>query len=94
MAMRIRATKLLVRDAARLLDEGLPARAECSMAKVMGTDTSMYVAGEAVQILGGYGILRDYKVERHFREGKVGQIVEGTNEIHSIQVARHLLGLQ
>jgi butyryl-CoA dehydrogenase len=93
MAMRIRAAKLLVRDAARLLDDGLPARAECSMAKVFGTDVSMYVAGEAVQILGGYGILRDYKVERHFREGKVGQIVEGTNEIHRIQVAKHLLGV-
>jgi alkylation response protein AidB-like acyl-CoA dehydrogenase len=56
MAMRMRAPKLLVRDAARLLDDGLPARAECSMAKVFGTDVSMYVAGEAEQILGGYGI--------------------------------------
>lgn len=94
MAARIRAAKLLVHDAAHRLDQGLPSRAECSMAKFYATDVSMYVAGEAVQILGGYGILRDYKVERHFREGKVGQIVEGTNDIHRLQVARHLLGFQ
>jgi alkylation response protein AidB-like acyl-CoA dehydrogenase len=92
MATKIRAAKLLVHDAAHRLDRGLPSRAECSMAKYYATDVGMEVAIEAVQVLGGYGILRDYKVERHFREAKVGQIVEGTNEIHRLQVARQLLG--
>lgn len=91
MATRIRAARLMVRDSARELDAGLPARAECSMTKYYATDVGLYVAGEAVQILGGYGYLRDYKVERHFREAKLGQIVEGTNEIHRLQVARQLL---
>ena len=91
MATRIRAAKLLVGDTARRLDDGESVRAECSMAKYFATDVGNWVASEAVQILGGYGYLRDFIVERHYREAKLGQIVEGTNEIHRLQVARSLL---
>jgi acyl-CoA dehydrogenase len=52
---------------------------------------AMKVTVDAVQILGGYGVMQDYKVERYMREAKIGQIVEGTNQIQRIIIARELL---
>lgn len=61
------------------------------MAKRFATDTAMKVATEAVQIFGGYGYTREYPVERYFRDAKVTQIYEGTNQIQRIVISKHLL---
>jgi len=61
------------------------------MAKRYAPDMAMKVTLDAVQILGGYGVMQDYKVERYMREAKSGQIVEGTNQIQRIIIARELL---
>ena len=81
MAINIEAARLLVYQAAWLVDKGVRAVKQCSIAKKFATDISFQAAAEAIQIHGGYGYLRDYKVERYLREAKRGQIVEGTNEI-------------
>jgi acyl-CoA dehydrogenase len=61
------------------------------MAKVFASDTAMGVTVEAVQVLGGYGYVRDYPVERMMRDAKITQIYEGTNEIQRLVIARSLL---
>ena len=60
------------------------------MAKLFCTDTAMQVTTDAVQVLGGYGYVADFPVERYMREAKVLQIVEGTNQIQRMVIARHL----
>lgn len=94
MAVQVEASRLLIYKAAWLLDQGLPATQLCSMAKLFATDAGMKVSTDAVQILGGYGYTKEYPVERYFREAKLGQIAEGTNQIQRIIIARHLLGLR
>jgi alkylation response protein AidB-like acyl-CoA dehydrogenase len=74
-----------------LKDQGQPVTLASSMAKRYATDMAMKVTVDAVQILGGYGVMQDYKVERYMREAKIGQIVEGTNQIQRIIIARELL---
>jgi len=91
MATEIQAARLLVYHAAWLKDQGLPVTLAASMAKRFATDTAMKVTVDAVQILGGYGLMEEYKVERYMREAKIGQIVEGTNQIQRIIIARELL---
>ena len=91
MATEIQAARLLVYQAAWLKDQGLPVTLAASMAKRFATDTAMKVTVDAVQILGGYGVMEEYKVERYMREAKIGQIVEGTNQIQRIIIARELL---
>lgn len=91
MATDIQAARLLVYHAAWLKDQGLPVALAASMAKRYATDMAMKVTVDAVQILGGYGVMQDYKVERYMREAKIGQIVEGTNQIQRIIIARELL---
>jgi len=91
MATEIQAARLLVYYAASLKDRGLPVTLAASMAKRYATDMAMKVTIDAVQILGGYGIMQDYKVERYMREAKIGQIVEGTNQIQRMVIARELL---
>jgi alkylation response protein AidB-like acyl-CoA dehydrogenase len=61
------------------------------MAKKFATDAAMHAALEGVQILGGYGVLKDYPLERYFRDAKAGQIYEGTNEIMRLIIARELI---
>jgi alkylation response protein AidB-like acyl-CoA dehydrogenase len=63
------------------------------MAKCAATDASLAVAIDAVQVLGGYGYTREYPVERYMRDAKVMQIVEGTNQIQRLVIARYLKGL-
>jgi alkylation response protein AidB-like acyl-CoA dehydrogenase len=92
MATEIAAARLLVQQCARALDAGLRARIETSMAKMYASDTLQRVATEAVQILGAYGVSDEYPVGRLYRDAKVFQIVEGTNEIHRVVIARELLG--
>lgn len=91
MATELEAARLLVYQAAYLLDRNLPAVKQVSMAKRFATDTSMRIATDAVQIFGGYGFMREYKVERYFREAKRAQIVEGTNQVQRNLIARELL---
>ncbi|NPV28019.1 MAG: acyl-CoA dehydrogenase [Firmicutes bacterium] len=91
MATELEAARLLVYQAAYLYDKGLPCVKEVSMAKRFATDTSMKIATDAVQIFGGYGFIKDYRVERYFREAKRAQIVEGTNQIQRNIIARELL---
>ena len=92
MATELQAARLMLYDAARALDDTDP---ECTtpsaMAKRFVTDTGFNVANEALQIHGGYGYLQDYEVERMVRDLRVHQILEGTNEIMRVIIARHLL---
>ncbi|WP_406002024.1 acyl-CoA dehydrogenase family protein [Streptomyces sp. NBC_00829] len=92
MATRIEAGRALYLAAARLRDAGRPFSKEAAMAKLFCTDTAMSVTTDAVQVLGGYGYTVDFPVERYMREAKVLQIVEGTNQIQRMVIARHLAG--
>ncbi|MBM4285638.1 MAG: acyl-CoA dehydrogenase [Deltaproteobacteria bacterium] len=91
MATELEAAALLTLKAAWLRDQGRPYGAAAAMAKQYATDAAMRAASEAVQILGGYGYLTDYPVERLFRAAKAGQIYEGTNEIMRLIIAREVL---
>ncbi|KKD02986.1 acyl-CoA dehydrogenase family protein [Streptomyces sp. WM6386] len=92
MATQIEAGRALYLAAARLRDSGRPFAKQAAMAKLHCTDTAMKVAVDAVQVLGGYGYTADFPVERYMREAKVLQIVEGTNQIQRMVIARHLAG--
>ncbi|MER7053863.1 acyl-CoA dehydrogenase [Streptomyces sp. NPDC000351] len=92
MATQIEAGRALYLSAARLRDAGLPFAKQAAMAKLHCTDTVMRVTTDAVQILGGYGYTADFPAERYMREAKVLQIVEGTNQIQRMVIARHLAG--
>ena len=85
--LRARATYL---DAARRRDAGLPFTQQASIAKLVATDAAMKVTTDAVQVLGGVGYTRDYRVERYMREAKITQIFEGTNQIQRLVIARTL----
>ena len=90
MALEVEASRLMVQQAALSLDSGKPNSKLCSMAKLKATDTAMKVTTDAVQILGGVGYTSEYPVERFMRDAKVLQIVEGTNQIQKVVIARHL----
>ncbi|MGW7578073.1 acyl-CoA dehydrogenase family protein [Streptomyces sp. NPDC054765] len=92
MATQIEAGRALYLTAARLRDAGLSFSKEAAMAKLFCTDTAMRVTTDAVQLLGGYGYTLDFPAERYMREAKVLQIVEGTNQIQRMVIARHLAG--
>ncbi|MFD0270248.1 acyl-CoA dehydrogenase family protein [Streptomyces sp. NPDC127106] len=92
MATRIEAGRALYLAAARLRDAGKPFSRQAAMAKLFCTDAAMAVTTDAVQVLGGYGYTQDFPVERLMREAKVLQIVEGTNQIQRMVIARHLAG--
>jgi alkylation response protein AidB-like acyl-CoA dehydrogenase len=91
MAAGIEAARCVTRKAAYLRDRGLPFNSIASMAKLLATDTAMKVTTDAVQIFGGYGTSEDYPVQAMFREAKIGQIVEGTNQIQRMIIAREML---
>ncbi|MFI5938455.1 acyl-CoA dehydrogenase family protein [Actinoplanes sp. NPDC051494] len=90
MATQVSAARALMLSAARLKDAGRPFSVEAAKAKLFATDTAMRVTTDAVQVLGGYGYVSDHPVERWFREAKVLQIVEGTNQIQRLVIARDL----
>ncbi len=77
-------------DAARRRDAGRPYSAQASVAKLIATDAAMKVTTDAVQVFGGAGYTRDYRVERYMREAKIMQIFEGTNQIQRLVIARGL----
>jgi alkylation response protein AidB-like acyl-CoA dehydrogenase len=92
MATELDAARLMLWRAASSLDAGLPdATKECAMAKRLATDAGFHVANEALQLHGGYGYLKDFPIERYLRDLRVHQILEGTNEIMRVIIARHLL---
>lgn len=91
MASAVAAARALYLEAARMRDAGIPFGTQAAMAKLIATDTAMRVATAAIQVHGGYGYTRDFPVERYFREAKVLQIVEGTNQIQRLVIGRSLL---
>jgi len=92
MAIEIDAARLLVYRSAWMLDNGLKASKESAMAKVVATDVGMKVTIEAVQIMGGYGYMKEYPVEKMMRDAKLLQIYEGTNEIQRHVISLEILG--
>jgi alkylation response protein AidB-like acyl-CoA dehydrogenase len=91
MATQIDAARLLTLRAAWMKDGGQRVTKEASMAKLFASETAVHVAGEAVQIHGGYGFIKDYPVEKLYRDVKLCTIGEGTSEIQRLIIARHLL---
>lgn len=91
MASAVAASRALYLEAARMHDAGLAFGAHAAMAKLVATDTAMKVTTQAIQVHGGYGYTRDFPVERYFREAKVLQIVEGTNQVQRMVIGRSLL---
>jgi alkylation response protein AidB-like acyl-CoA dehydrogenase len=91
MQTRTAAARELLYKACAMIDRGDPQKAlYSSMAKLFASDTAMYVTVEAVQVLGGYGYVSEYPVERMMRDAKITQIYEGTNEIQRVVIARQL----
>jgi alkylation response protein AidB-like acyl-CoA dehydrogenase len=94
MATELEAARLMVWRAAAALDAGAPdATVACAMAKRFATDIGFKVCNEALQLHGGYGYIKDYQIERYLRDARVHQILEGTNEIMRLIIARRLLEL-
>jgi len=92
MATEIEAARLLTLRAAERKDRGLPTTRESAMAKLFASEVGMRVCTQAIQIHGGYGYLRDFPVERYFRDVKLTEIGEGTSEIQRLIIARELFG--
>jgi alkylation response protein AidB-like acyl-CoA dehydrogenase len=91
MAMEIEAAELLTYRAADLKNKGLSVNKESAMAKMYASEVCVKVANEAVQIFGGYGFLKDFPVEKFYRDAKLCTIGEGTTEIQKLVIARALL---
>ena len=92
MATEIDAARLLVWRAAAMRDRGERHTAEAAMAKLFASDVAVRAARECVQIFGGYGYLRDFPAERHYRDAKITEIYEGTSEIMQLVIAEDMLG--
>ena len=90
MAAAVSSARATYLDAARRRDLGWPYSQHASVAKLVATDAAMKVTTDAVQVLGGVGYTRDYRVERYMREAKITQIFEGTNQIQRLVIARGL----
>ena len=92
-ATELDAARLMMRRGAASLDRGDPeATMHCAMAKRFATDAGFHICNEALQLFGGYGYLKDFPIERYLRDVRVHQILEGTNEIMRVIIARRLLG--
>ena len=92
MATEVDAARLLAWRAATLKDRGEPYVAEAAMAKLFASDVAMKSARNCVQIFGGYGYLKDFPAERHYRDAKITEIYEGTSEIMKLVIAEDMLG--
>ena len=91
-ATDVHAARLLVYEAARLRDAGLPFLTEAAMGKLVSSEVAERVTSLAVNLFGGYGFVKDYPVEKLFRDAKVGQIYEGTSNLQLQTIAKQLLG--
>src|SRR2546428_10641780 len=94
MATRIEAARALVHSAAARKDRGEEVAPYASMAKLFASETAMWVTTQAVQLFGGYGYMRDFPVEKLFRDAKVTELYEGTSEVQRIVIAPGLSGRQ
>lgn len=92
MATEIEAARLLTLNAARMYDAGLPIKLEGAMAKFFAAEASLKACSAAIEVHGGYGYMRDFPVERYYRDAKMYQIGEGTSQIQRLVIARELLG--
>jgi butyryl-CoA dehydrogenase len=93
MATAIEGARLLTLRAATLKDADKPYTTAAAMAKLFAAETAMKVTTDAVQVHGGYGFIKEYEVERYFRDAKITQIYEGTSQIQKLVIAREVLGL-
>jgi alkylation response protein AidB-like acyl-CoA dehydrogenase len=91
MATRITAARSLLHMAAAAKDRGVEIGAQSSMAKLFASETAMWVTTQAVQLFGGYGYVKEYPVERYFRDAKVTEIYEGTSEVQRVVIGRAAL---
>jgi len=91
MATQIDAARLLTYRASCLQDEGLPFVKEAAMAKVFAAEAAKFVTNNAIQIHGGYGYIKEYPLERYFRDAKITEIYEGTSEMQRMTIARQLI---
>lgn len=91
MAIDVEASRLMVYNAARLRDAGQPFLHEAAMCKIFSSEAAERVASTAVNLFGGYGFVRDYPVEKLYRDAKIGQIYEGTSNMQLQTIARQLL---
>lgn len=92
MAVEVDAARLMTLRSAALKDAGRPHGKQSSMAKLFAAEAAMKAATEAIQIHGGYGYTKEFKVERYFRDAKITEIYEGTSEIQRLVIANHVLG--
>src|SRR5439155_1651810 len=92
MATAVDGARLLTLRAAALKDAGRPYGTAAAMAKLFAAETAMKVTTDAIQVHGGYGFVKEYEVERYFRDAKITQIYEGTSQIQKLVIARAVLG--
>src|SRR5882757_6284273 len=92
MATEVEAARLLVYNAARLRDRGLPFVTEAAMAKYFASQVAENTASRAVEIFGGVGFTKDYPVEKLYRDAKIGRIYEGTSNMQKMTIAKQILG--
>jgi alkylation response protein AidB-like acyl-CoA dehydrogenase len=92
MKVEIEAARHLIYHAARLKDAGQPYALDAAMAKLFSSEMAMRVCRNAIQVLGGYGYMTEYGVERYYRDAKLCEIGEGTSEIQRLVISRHILG--
>ena len=90
MAIRVEASRLLTYRAASMVDAGQPVTKEAAMAKFFASRSAVWCAEQAVQVHGGYGYTKDYKVERLFRDARVTEIYEGTSEVQLLVIAKQI----
>jgi alkylation response protein AidB-like acyl-CoA dehydrogenase len=91
MAVAIDGARLLTLRAAALKEAGQPFGTAAAMAKLFAAETAMKVTTDAIQVHGGYGFIKDYEVERAFRDAKITQLYEGTSQIQKLVIAREVL---
>jgi short/branched chain acyl-CoA dehydrogenase len=92
MAVDVEATRLLVYNAARLHDAGLPFLTEAAMCKYFASQVAERVASRAIEVLGGVGFTKDYPVEKLYRDAKIGRIYEGTSNMQKTTIAKQIIG--
>jgi alkylation response protein AidB-like acyl-CoA dehydrogenase len=92
MATAVDAARLLTWRAASIKDRGEPCTTAAAMAKLFAAETAMKVTTDAIQVHGGYGYIKEYDVERYFRDAKITQLYEGTSQIQRLVIAREVLG--
>ncbi|MBM3781474.1 MAG: acyl-CoA dehydrogenase [Acidobacteria bacterium] len=92
MAIDVESARLLVYNAARLRDANLPFLQEAAMCKIVSSEVAERVTSMAINLYGGYGFVKDYPVEKLYRDAKIGQIYEGTSNMQLMTIAKNLLG--